>query len=98
MQPHRTSWPARVSVVDTLPEIINMGTIFFRELSRRPHRAHQRLFYVLRLLVSLLAISLILPYLIMDKPDTNGALSSTPVLVPKLVEAARFLALAVPRA
>jgi hypothetical protein len=99
MQLYRTSWPAKVSVVDTLSEIIaNMGTKSFRELSRWSHRAPQRFFCVSGVFVSLRAIFLTFLVLITFKTDTNGAHSSTPVLVPKLVEAARFLALAAPRA
>ena len=83
MQPHRTSWPARECVVD------------LRELLRPPHLELPRLFYVSGSLVSLRSVTLVSPYLIMGLPDTIGGPSSTPVLVPKLVEAARFLVLAV---
>ena len=53
MLPHRTSWPARESVVVSPLEIINFGAVSYRELFCRPLRAPQQLLCVLRLLVSL---------------------------------------------
>ena len=74
MQPHRTSWPARESVV------------VLCELLRQPHFALPLLFCDSGLLVSLRSVTLVSPYLIVGMPDAIGAPNSTPVLDPELVE------------